>query len=176
MRKFFKLFRILFEAVYAKFDHTGYAKYKGVTFGENFHIYGNPYSMFGTEPWCIKFGNNVHITRDVMFITHDGGTLLFRDRIPDLEITKSIIAGDNVYIGARSMIMPGVRIGNNVIIAAGSIVTKDIPNNSVYGGCPAKFIKPISDYFEKIQQESLHLGHLKGKAKDVELRKVIIFE
>jgi len=67
--------------------------------------------------------------------------------------------------------MPGVKIGNNCIIAAGSIVTKNIPENSVYGGIPAKFIKTTDDYLDKIKKESLNLGHLKGKEKDKALRK-----
>ncbi len=104
--------------------------------------------MFSTEPWCITLGNHVHITREVLFITHDGGTLLFRDKIPNLEITAPINVGNHVYIGVRSIIMPGVNIGNNCIIAAGSVVTKDVGDNSVVGGVPAKFIKSIDDYFE----------------------------
>ncbi|MBE7018936.1 MAG: acyltransferase [Ruminococcaceae bacterium] len=138
------------------------------------YIYGNPYKMFSTEPWCVTLGDNVHITNEVVFVCHDGGTLVFRHLVPDLEITKPITVGDNVFIGTRSIIMPGVHIGNNVIIAAGSVVSKDLPDNGVYGGVPAKFIKPMDEYFEKIQQESLHLGHLKGKEKDRELRKVLL--
>ncbi len=69
--------------------------------------------------------------------------------------------------------MPGVLIGNNVIIAAGSVVTRDIPDNSVVGGVPAKFIKTTDDYLEGIKKRSLHLGHLKGNEKDKELRKVL---
>jgi acetyltransferase-like isoleucine patch superfamily enzyme len=126
--------------------------------------------MFGTEPWCITLGNNVHITKEVLFITHDGGTLLFRNIIPDLEITAPIKVGNNVYIGVRSIIMPGVNIGNNCIIAAGSVVSKDVPDNSVVGGVPAKFIKTSDEYLEGIKKRSLHLGHLKGKDKDRELR------
>ena len=150
-----------------------YMKKVGVNFLDGkVHIYGNV--AWGSEPWIITLGENVYITDGVKFITHDGGTLLYRKQIPDLEITKPITVGDNVFIGTRSIIMPGVHIGNNVIIAAGSVVSKDLPDNGVYGGVPAKFIKPMDEYFEKIQQESLHLGHLKGKEKDRELRKVLL--
>jgi acetyltransferase-like isoleucine patch superfamily enzyme len=116
-------------------------------------------------------GNHVHITGEVIFLTHDGGTLLYRHLVPDLEITKPIHVGNFVYIGFRSIILPGVNIGNNCIIAAGSVVTKDVPDNSIVGGVPAKVIKSSFDYFEKIKRESLHLGHLKGKEKDIALRR-----
>ena len=54
---------------------------------------------------------------------------------------KPIIVGDGCWIGANSLIMPGVTIGNGVVIAAGSVVTKDIPANEVWAGNPAKFIR-----------------------------------
>lgn len=111
------------------------------------HIYGQV--NWSTEPWIITIGKNVHITDGMRFITHDGGTLLFRDTISDLEITKSIIVGNNVYIGTNVMIMPGVTIGNNVVIGAGAIVTKDILDNSVAVGVPAHVIKTIDEYFKK---------------------------
>lgn len=100
------------------------------------------------------------------FITHDGGTLLYRNQIPDLEITKPIIVGNNVYIGLDVIILPGVSIGNNVVIGAGAVVTKNIPDNSVVAGVPAKVIKTADEYLKKLQKESLHLGHLKGREKD----------
>lgn len=167
-----RIFKKIFLSFYSYFNHIGYAKYIGVKIGKDVHIYGNPSGMFSTEPWCITLGNHVHITREVLFITHDGGTLLFRDKIPNLEITAPINVGNHVYIGVRSIIMPGVNIGNNCIIAAGSVVTKDVGDNSVVGGIPAKFIKSIDDYFEGIKSRSLHLGHLKGEEKDIALRKL----
>lgn len=111
-----------------------YLDYIGVNYGEDIHIYGDPRKMFGTEPWCITLGNHVHITDEVRFITHDGATLLFRHIVPDLEITKPITVGDYVYIGTRSIILPGVHIGNQCIVAAGAVITKDVPDNSVVGG------------------------------------------
>jgi serine acetyltransferase len=80
-----------------------------------------------------------------------------------------------VYIGVRSIIMPGVTIGNNWVIAAGSIVTKNVPDGSVYGGVPAKKIKSIEDYFARIKENSLGLGHLKGKEKDEALKKYFYY-
>ena len=64
------------------------------------------------------------------------------------------------------MVMPGCKIGNKVVIGAGAVVTKDIPDNSVAVGVPARVIKTADEYFEKLQKESLHLGHLRGEEKD----------
>ena len=160
--------------LYMKYLHLykteKYAKKVGVHFGANFHAYG--YVMYGSEPWAISIGDNVFITNNVTFITHDGGTLLFRKTVPDLEITKPITIGNNVFIGMNTTILPGVNIGNNVVIGAGSVVSKSIPDNSVYAGNPARFIKTTDDYFKKIKEQSLHLGHLKGKEKDEQLRRI----
>lgn len=148
-----------------RFIPLKYAACVGVNFqpGE-LHLYGD--INWGTEPWIITLGKNVHVTEGVKFITHDGGTLLYRHLVPDLEITKPITIGDNVYIGNNVIILLGVKIGNNVVIGAGAIVSKPIPDNSVAVGVPARVIKTADEYFEKIQKESLHLGHLKGQEKD----------
>lgn len=156
--------------IYAKILPVRYLKKIGLNFtpGE-LHIYGNV--DFSTEPWIITIGKNVHITNGCKFLTHDGGVLILRQYEPDLEITKPIIVGDNVYFGNNVIVLPGVTIGSNVVVGAGAVVTKDIPNNSVAAGVPAKVIKTIDEYFEKCKSESLHLGHLKGKEKDRALKK-----
>lgn len=142
-----------------------YAEKVGVNFTKgSLFLYGDV--AWGTEPWLIALGKNVHITDGVRFETHDGGTLLFRNQIPDLEITKPIVVGNDVYIGNNVIILPGVTIGNNVVIGAGAVVSKDIPDNSVAVGVPARVIKTTDEYLEKIKRESLHLGHLKGQEKD----------
>ena len=151
-----------------------YAKIIGVNFGQNLNIYGDVH--WSTEPWIITLGNNVHITDGVRFLTHDGGTLLFRDKVPDLEITKPIVVGNNVYIGNQVIILPGVTIGNNVIIGAGAVVTKSIPDNCVAVGVPAVPIKTTDEYLEKAKRESLHLGHLTFEEKDKALKKHYHYE
>lgn len=163
------LYRLVYKRTLGKLNPTKFAKKIGVNILGKVHIYGSP--EWGTEPWIITLGNNVYITDGAKFITHDGGTLLYRGQVPDLEITKPIVVGNDVYIGNNVIILPGVNIGNNVIIGAGAVVTKDIPDNSVAVGVPAKVIKTADEYFEKIQRESLHLGHLKGQEKDMALRK-----
>ena len=73
--------------------------------GVDFHIYGEV--VWSTEPWLITVGDNVHITDGVRFETHDGGTLLFRKDVPDLEVTRPIVLGSNVYIGNCAIVMGG---------------------------------------------------------------------
>ena len=58
-----------------------------------------------------------------------------------MEETKQVIIGDDVWIGRRVIIMPGVNIGNGVIIGAGAVVTKDVPDYCIVGGVPAKILK-----------------------------------
>nr|WCG92799.1 acyltransferase [Lactococcus lactis] len=67
-----------------------------------------------------------------------------------------IIIGDNVMIGADSIVMPGVKIGNNVIIAAGSVVTKEIPDGVVAGGGPAKVIGGFDELAKKRYEQCNH--------------------
>lgn len=159
-----KIYRKLYKIIVGKLFPIKYAKRIGVNFVGEVYIYG--FISYGTEPWLITIGDKCHITDGVKFITHDGGTLLFRKEIPDLEITKPIIIGNNCYIGNNVIILPGVSIGNNSIIGAGAIVSRDIPEDSVAVGIPARVIKTTAEYLEKIKKESLHLGHLHGEEKD----------
>lgn len=165
-----KFYRKLYQLIVGKLKPVKYAKKIGVNMPDSgCHLYGE--IEWGSEPWLITLGRNVHITDGVKFITHDGGTLLFRQQIQDLEVTAPIVLGDDVYIGNNVMIMPGVTIGSRVVIGAGAIVTKDIPGNSVVVGVPAKVIETAEEYLEKLKEKSLHLGHLKGQEKDRELMK-----
>ncbi len=70
-------------------------------------------------------------------------------------IDKDVEIGDGVWIGARCTILPGVIIGNGSIIAAGSVVTKDIPENVLAGGVPAKVIRQLCEYLEEEERTQL---------------------
>lgn len=114
---------------------------------------------FPSDPELISFGNNVMIASEVSFITHDiVNSMISRCGIGvNIKNTGGVIEiGNNVMVGAKSIIMPNVRIGNNVVIAAGSIVTKDIPNNSVVGGIPAKVIGSFQDLVNKRKNSNLN--------------------
>lgn len=139
-----RIFEYLYKQLVIAFKgNTFYARKKGVIIGDYCRIYVND---FGSEPFLIKIGNNVTVSFGVTFINHDGSTILCRDNKGRRYVYKKICIGDNVFIGARSMIMPGVRIGNNVIVGAGSIVTKSIPDNSIVAGNPAKYISSFDSY------------------------------
>lgn len=149
-----------------------YAVKVGVKVNGSLYIYGGNRGMFGSEPFMIEIGDNVHITGACQFLTHDGSTLIFRKEIPTLEITKPIKIGNDVFIGYRVIIMPGVTIGNRCVIGAGSVVTKDIPDNSLAVGNPCKAIKTSDELLEKLKCNSLGIGHLVGKEKEKEIKRI----
>ncbi|WP_373117222.1 acyltransferase [Holdemania massiliensis] len=164
------IFRTLYYFVLKRVNKTAYAKKRGVNFNEG-KVYFYGITEWGSEPWLVTLGDNVYLTDGVKFITHDGGTLLYRHLVPDLEITKPIKIGNDVYVGNNVTFLPGVTIGNNVVIGTGAIVSRDIPDNSLVVGVPARRIKSADEYLEKLKSESLHLGHLKGKEKDEAIKK-----
>lgn len=85
----------------------------------------------------IEIGEDVAISHDVTIMDSDAHEGLWEG----YEKTKPIKIGNHVWIGTRVTILKGVTIGDNAIIAAGSVVTKDVPNNTIVAGVPAKVIK-----------------------------------
>lgn len=172
----FQFLRSIFLAILDRMrsarDPIGFARSLGVTVGNNVRFYGVSKAMFGSEPWMISIGNDCYITAGVQFVTHDGGTLILRKEEPTLEWTAPIEIGNDVYIGVRTIILPDVKIGNRCIVGAGSIVSKSIPDNSVYAGIPARYICSTDEYLAKMKAKSLGCGHLRGEEKAERIREI----
>lgn len=136
-----------------------YARKSGVKIGDGCTLLGRV--EWGSEPYLIEIGNHVRITSGVCFVTHDGGMHALRmpwdghEAHPTLDLFGKIKVGNNVFIGIQSTIMPGVTIGDNVVIGAGSIVTRDIPSNSVACGVPARVVRTLEEYLEKALREGV---------------------
>ena len=108
---------------------------------------------FGTEPYLVEIGEDCLLSGDLNFFTHDGGvkvlnSLNFFDG-KRMDKVGKIVIGNNCFIGYGTKIMPGVTIGDNVIVGAGAIVTKDVPSNHIVAGVPAKVICTIEEFYEK---------------------------
>lgn len=108
-----------------------------IELGENFYSNHNCVIL---DPAKVKFGDNVFIGPFCGFYTA-GHPVDVESRNAGFEYAKPIIVGNNVWIGGHVSVMPGVTIGDNVIIGAGSVVTKDIPSNVIAAGTPCKVIK-----------------------------------
>ena len=138
-----------------------YARYLGVNIGKRCYI-GK--CSFGSEPYLISIGDHVQITKGVSFITHTGGWL-FRDEYPKFDCFGKISVQNNVYIGNYAIILPGVSIGENVIIGAGAVVTKSVSSNSIVGGNPAKKIGDVNELKKRLIHFNLNTKGMNYKDK-----------
>ena len=111
-----------------------------VTIGDHTRI-GIHCTVIG--PVCI--GNNVNLAQGITVTALNHNFEDTTRRIDEQGIsTKPVVISDDVWIGANAVILPGVTIGRHVVVAAGAVVTKDVPDNCVVGGVPAKVIKQLA--------------------------------
>lgn len=134
--------------------------YRGVIFRYPHHT-----TIDVSRPDLISIGENVDINDNFTIMTHDFGTFVFRNLYHDFVPSSGKVSiGNNVYIGRDVTILKGVSIGDNCIIGLGSIVTKDIPDNSVVCGVPAKVVCSIDEYYSKRKRKSIQESIEYGKA------------
>lgn len=118
--------------------------------GSNIHVGKNflaNYNVTILDIAPVRIGDYVMIGPNTL-ITTVNHPLSPLGRRRHLGIAKPVSIGSDVWIGGNVTILPGVTIDNNVIIAAGAVVTKDIPDNCVAGGVPAAFIKALDNDIE----------------------------
>mgnify|MGYP001339317640 CR=1 FL=1 len=107
-----------------------------------------------SRPSLIEIGSNVFLHKGVTLLTHDFASwTLLRTYGEFFPSSGKIIIGNNVWFGYNCTVLKGVTIGNNCIIGIGSIVTKDIPDNTVAIGAPAKVVCSLDEYLIKRKRE-----------------------
>jgi len=122
--------------------------------GENCAIY--PYTNI-TDPEYTKLGNNVRLSACTL-IGHDASiVMLNRAFNKKLDKVGKIDIKDNVFIGHGAIILPGVTIGPNCIIGAGAVVSKDVPEDSIVAGVPAKIIGSVTSYVNRLEKVTKEL-------------------
>lgn len=115
------------------------------TYGYNTTVGDNFFANFNCkfmDSGKITIGDNVFIAPDVCIITEEH-SFEVQERIAGFEYTHPVNIGDNAWLCAGVLVLPGVTIGKNSIIGAGSVVTKDIPENSLAVGNPCRVIRKI---------------------------------
>ena len=124
---------------------------RGLVIGSNFNMLQGVV-IDPDHCWHIEIGNDVTLAPFVHILAHDACTKMF------LDVTKigKVTVGNKVFVGASTIILPGVSIGSNVIIGAGSVVTHSIPDNVVAIGNPAKVVCGLDEFLAKRKAEMVH--------------------
>lgn len=158
------MFRKLVERIERKYvefkggeTYLNYLRKKGVRIGENCTV-GPPKKVVidCSRPYLIEIGDNVRLNYGLTLMTHDFTTMVFKNYYGDfLPSSGKIKVGNNVYFGRHCTVLKGVTIGDNCIIGFGSLVMKDIPDNCVVAGAPAKVICTLDEYYEKRKVKAL---------------------
>lgn len=120
-----------------------------------------------TEPFLLDIGDHVSVGTNAQFVTHDGAVWVLRQQTgrSDLDLFGRIRIGNNVFIGNNAIILPGVDIGDDVIVAAGAVVSRRVPSDSVMAGVPARRIGSVADYRARRLPECVVTRGLRGPAR-----------
>lgn len=137
-------------------EFIAYLRSQGVQIGDNVFFQSPQTACVDvTRPLLVEIGDNCTILEKFLLLTHDNITKVFGNVYHEfLPSSGPVTIGNNVYFTRNCTVLKGVTIGDNCIIGFGSVVTKDIPANSVAVGSPAKVICTIEEYYKKRQKQS----------------------
>ena len=135
--------------------YISWLKKQGVVIGEGTYIYPHNALIDVSRPSLVKIGKNCFLNQHFTLLTHDYvSKVLIETGRQFINSSGRVTIGDNVSFGQHVMVLKGVTIGDNSFIGAGSIVTKDIPANSVAVGAPCRVVMTIEEYYQKRLQRS----------------------
>lgn len=143
----FKFIKSIFNKLFHRNSNSeiDYLKSHGLRIGEKVDVY-SPQCFDSLYPGLITVGNNVTISSDVKILAHDASMGYVCSGACKIGI---VTIGNYVFIGRGTTILCNTRIGDNVIIGAGSVVSGDIPSGCVYAGNPARFIKTTDEFSQQ---------------------------
>lgn len=128
--------------------YVTYLRKKGVSVGEGTTFFGHV-SIDVTRPSLVEIGRNCMFTDNVSLLTHGFDWSVLREKYGEILCSSGkVVVEDNVFVGTKTIILKGVKIGRDSIIGAGSVITHDIPAGSVAAGNPCNVIMTIDQYYQ----------------------------
>lgn len=168
IKHYWNRFRLMINGDY----YTEFIRKQGVPIGKNSKII-YPSHIDRRLPYLVEIGDHVTVSFNVTLLTHDATTAYAGDMVK----VGHIVIRDHSFIGANSTILCNVSIGPNSIVGAGSVVSSDVPPNTVYAGNPARFVCELNEFIGKHRElgnrlpffEAWHFGHpyIKDEQKQI---------
>lgn len=155
LKKFIK--KIIYKEKYNSETYINWLRQQGMKIGKRVEIFAPTKTTIDiTRPWLIEIGNDVQITEGVTILTHGYDWSVLKGVYGEvLGSSGGVKIGNNVFIGMKSTILKGVHIGNNVIVGANSLVNKNVPDNCIVVGNPARVVMTLEQYYRKRKKAQL---------------------
>lgn len=112
----------------------------------------NNFSLIELNDNCVVTGSTLILTHDFSIYHAAIGCKKIQKNYPEFRTIGKVIIEENAFVGANCIILPGVTVGKNSIVGAGSVVTRDVPPNNIVAGNPAKVIRAIGEYVSSYEE------------------------